>query len=737
MQASTGFEDIDRESLRRAGRMVASVEGMWCGSCAMAVERIIARVPGVTGANISFAGGSALIRWDPARFDLDELLSRVERLGYRMVPLIDSDEMEQRIDAEARSVWMRLAIAVFFGMWSMLGSLALYLDGELASSPEAWWVALVASLAAIPAVTYSAWAFYRAGWRTLIAGVPGMDALVSLGVLSSCLLSAWQLSHGSAHVYVDTATMLVAFLLCGRLIELYARRRNSAAVNALKQAVPETVRIFSEDGSWKDASATDVTIGERVLIYAGERISVDGTVVEGESDIDRALVTGESTPVAIQTGSVVEAGCINLSCPIQVRVDKPHGQRFIDRIGVRMLELFGEKSTVALQAERFARWLIPFALALAATAFLYSYAMHGNAPDAMLRALSVLVAACPCAVGLALPLAYATSAATAARHGILYRDPASMEALAQAKEILFDKTGTLTTGKLEIVDIIPAGAAKENVLYWAGLAEKGIAHPIAFAICAAAQRDLTLPPELRAKVLRHARGTEWQSEDRTYTVLVGAAGWLMSQGITLPSQAEAPDHGGTIVQVALNGQWIGALLLSDTLRDGSADALAVLKQYGLKAKLVTGDTSSASHTVANAVGLGSQQVYAGCSPDRKAEIVQEACKPVVFVGDGVNDSLALAASNCGIAVPGASSAAVATAGIVITGGGMENVVAAWRHARRSLAVVRQNLVFSVIYNAGILGFAATGMVPPAAAAAAMLASSLSVVANAARLTKYR
>lgn len=737
MQASAGFEGIDRESLRRAGRMVASVEGMWCGSCAMAVERIIARVPGVTGASISFAGGSALIRWDPARFDLDELLSRVERLGYRMVPLIASDEMEQRIDAEARAVWLRLAVAVFFGMWSMLGAIALYLDPELAGSREGWWIALIASLAAIPAVTYSAWAFYRAGWRTAIAGVPGMDALVSLGVLASCLLSAWQLSHGSAHVYVDTATMLVTFLLCGRLIELYARRRNSAAVNALKQAVPETVRIFAQDGTWTEARADEVRLGDQVLIYAGERIAVDGTVIDGESDIDRSLVTGEAAPVAIHLGSAVEAGCINLSCPIHVRVEKLHGQRFIDRIGMRMLELFGEKSAVALLAERFARWLIPFAMAVAALAFVYAYASGGDAMDATLRALSVLVAACPCAVGLALPLAYATSAASAAREGILFRDAASMESLAQAKEILFDKTGTLTTGKLEVAEIVAADSDSQKVLYWAGLAETGIAHPIASAIRNAAQLAHELLPESDATIQRHARGSEWQSGDRKNTVLVGARSWLESRGVEVPVRAERSSRSGTSIEVALNRQWIGTLFLQDTVRAGAANAITILQKSGLKAKLVTGDTLGASRVVAGTVGLRPQQVFAGCTPEQKVGVVEQSCKPVAFVGDGVNDALALAAADCGVAVPGASTAAVATAGVVVTGGGMENVVAAWRHARRTISVVRQNLVFSVIYNAGILGFAASGMVPPAAAAAAMLASSLSVMANAARLAKYR
>ena len=296
MQADSPFDGIDRACLQRAGRMVVSIEGMWCGSCALAVERTIAKVPGVTWASTSFAGGSALVRWDPACFDIDQLFARVTRLGYRIVPLVETGEMEQQIDAQARAVWMRLAVAAFFGMWSMIGSLALYLDADLAASTQGWWIAFAAACAALPVVTYSAAAFYRAGWRTLRAGVPGMDALVSVGIVTASALSAWRLAQGSAEVYVDTATMLVGFLLCGRLIELYARRRNSAAVNALRQAVPETARRRGADGTVAEVAVAAVLPGEHVLVYAGERIAVDGLVLEGESAVDRAVVNGESAP---------------------------------------------------------------------------------------------------------------------------------------------------------------------------------------------------------------------------------------------------------------------------------------------------------------------------------------------------------------------------------------------------------------------------------------------------------
>ena len=726
--------DLDRESLQRAGRMVVTIEGMWCGSCAMAVERTIARTPGVTSASTSFAGGSALIRWDPQRIDLDDLFSRVRKLGYKIAPLIEAEEMEARIDTQARAVWIRLAVAVFFGMWSMLGSFALYLDKDFAASAEGWWVALASCLAALPVVTWSAAAFYRAGWRTLRAGVPGMDTLVSLGVVAASGLSVWALLRGSAEVYTDTATMLVTFLLCGRLVELYARRRNSAAVNALRQAVPETARRIGADGTPVDVRACEVQPGDLVLVHAGEGITVDGIVEEGDSEVDTAIVNGESAPLMVGPGSRVVAGAVNLSCRIAVRVEQPYGRRFVDRIGVRMLELFGARSAAASQAERFSRWLLPAALALAVASFAVGFLAHGDATASALRALSVLVAACPCAVGLALPLAYSTSAASAARNGILFRDPASLEALANAREILFDKTGTLTDGRLALAGTIAApGVAESEVLSWAAQAERGIAHPVARAILEAAA-SLVVTDPAAGTAQRYGQGSRWQSIGGECTVLAGNAGFLASHGVALPHPRE--ETGDTRIEVARNGIWIGALLLRDTVRSDAQNALAAFSEKDITLRMVTGDSFDAAVRVASAVGLPQSQVLAACAPERKVDIVEAAGRPAVFVGDGINDALALAGADCGISVQGASTAAVATAGVVIASGGLHQVVAAWRHARRTVRIVRQNLVFSMAYNVLVLGLSTTGTVPPVAAAFAMLASSLSVILNTRRLANF-
>ena len=479
--------------------------------------------------------------------------------------------------------------------------------------------------------------------------------------------------------------------------------------------------------------ASEVQPGDLVLVHAGEGITVDGVVEEGESEVDMAIVNGESAPSFVGPGSRVVAGAVNLSCRIAVRVEQPYGRRFIDRIGVRMLELFGARSAAASQAERFARWLLPAALALAIASFAAGFLAHGDATTAALRALSVLVAACPCAVGLALPLAYATSAASAARHGILFRDPASLEALANAREILFDKTGTLTEGRLALAGTIAApGVAESEVLSWAAQAERGIAHPVARAILESAA-SLAGAQTAAGTAQRYGQGSRWQSIDGKSTVLAGNAGFLASHGVVLPHSQEAT--GDTRIEVARNGIWIGALLLQDAVRSDARDALAAFSEKDITLRMVTGDSLDAAVRIASAIGLPRAQVLAACTAERKADIVEAAGRPAVFVGDGINDALALAGADCGISVQGASTAAIATAGVVIASGGLYQVVAAWRHARLTVRIVRQNLMFSMVYNVLVLALSTTGTVPPVAAAFAMLGSSLSVILNTRRLAR--
>ncbi|ANY15162.1 heavy metal translocating P-type ATPase [Bordetella pseudohinzii] len=712
---------MDMEPARRAGRMVFAVEGLWCASCAMALQRALARLPGITSASVNFTSGSALLTWTPETVDFEQVFERARKLGYGLAPLQAADA--RALPRQARRIRLQLVVAVVFGMWSMLGSWVLYLDEGRLDPGAALAIAWATLLAGLPVVGYAGLDFYRAAWRTLRAGLAGMDTLITLGVAGSLLVSLWELAHGQTRIYIDAATMLIAFLLAGRLIEVHARQESRLAVDALKQLAPETATRL-EAGQPTPRRLDDIAAGDTVLVRANERVPVDGIVLQGESALDRSLLSGESLPAPVGEGQTVLAGSVNLQGALTLRVTAAAGQRRIDFLGLRMLELFGARSSLSETAERFVRLLLPAVLLVALAAF-GRYLWAGQAMDlALIKALGILVAACPCAVGLATPLAYTLACRKAAASDILFRDPASVEALARARVYAFDKTGTLTLGELALTGIrTAAGWSEAQVLGLALEAESVVSHPIASALRRAAQ-ERQLPGTAGATAHRaHARGVSMQAADGAL-IQAGAHDWLAGAA-SLP-----PDTAGSM-HVVRNGVWIGSLRFQDRPRPEARATLAALAAQGRQRWLLTGDSAAATAQLLAALETDFDLVRSALSPEDKAACIRGAS--AVFVGDGANDGLVLASAACGVAIPGASSVAVAAAGVVITRGGISRLLQAQAIARRMLAIARQNLLFSMAYNVAVVAvFFGTGATP-FAAALAMLASSLTVFANTARI----
>ncbi|MDN5873551.1 MAG: cation-translocating P-type ATPase, partial [Sinobacteraceae bacterium] len=598
--------------------MIFSVRGMFCGSCAMAVQRVIEKVPGVLTSNVNFTSGAALVHWDPDDFDFNGLFSRVHELGYELSPLLDSNELNRSLLAQASRIRLQLIIAIFFGMWSMLGSWMLYVGIEAVAGIDPLLVGWTATAFSLPVILYSGLDLYRAGWKTVRAGVPGMDALVSLGVWGSLLLSLWNLSRGSPAVYVDAATMLVTFLLVGRLIEIHARKHNLVAIDALRQLLPETARLVQPDGKKELVPLAAVQAGELVYVQAGERIPIDGLIEVGASQLDASLLTGESLPLMRSVNEQVHAGTVNLQAPLSIRVEKSQGERRIDTLGLRMLELFGAKSSMSRMAERFARLLLPTVAAVALLSLIRHLLMGTPVDYALLASLSVLVAACPCAVGLALPLAFSAGSARASRAGILFRDPASVEALAKARVFAFDKTGTLTTGQLAVANVTSTRLSSDELIRGVASAESGVAHPVADAIVQYARsrgiRDL-FPA---STVERHAAGVRYTTPDEA-AWLVGTQSWLAQQGVrdiaveARPAldTAYAPS---AIVHVSRDGQWEGRIALHDHIRESSLEALEDLRKQGCRTLLVTGDHAPAARWVGEALAFAPEDIHAACGP---------------------------------------------------------------------------------------------------------------------------
>jgi P-type Cu+ transporter len=717
--------------LNVGGSTVVDVRGMWCTSCANAVERVLTRQPGVLDAKVSFTAESAHVQWDPRQTTLARLLEPIARLGYAAVPEEASRDRRAHLAQEIRALQVRLVVAIVFSMWVMPAQWALYLDtAPVMPLAARYGLAVFAGVMTLPVLFYSGWPFLRAAWRTLRAGAPGMDVLVASGALVAFLLSLWRLMTGSAEVYFDAASMIVTLLLAGRLIEHSIRAKATDTVRSLLALPTETVSVMEPDGREHRVLAKRVESGVRVRLQPGERAAIDGVIESGVSTLDRSLLTGEATPVVVAPGDTVEAGSLNGTGALRVRVTAAQGQRRIDAIARAVRQMLARKSASEALAERFTRYLVPLVFIAAGLTFTLGVLRDVAPSVAIEHAMAVLIITCPCALGLATPLALMAGAGRAARSGILFQDVEALEKAAQIDTVFLDKTGTLTQGQPTVVGIHTAPDIREERLLAAAVtAEAGSEHSLARAI-----RDVAQKADERIGAPRAipGYGVVWTGSNADQ-ILVGTRALLEHYGVT--PLAEAP-HQDTTVHVAENGQVLGYLRFADGARRGAGEAITRLSERGIALAVLTGDRSAPALTLARAVGLPPDAVHADQSPEAKAQRILEtraAGHTVAFVGDGLNDGPALAAADFGIAVQNACASSAAAAAVVLADGGIEKLPEVLALARRTARVMRQNLAWAVGYNLLALPLAVSGVVSPALAAGAMVLSSLSVTLNAWRL----
>lgn len=719
------------------GSITLDVRGMWCTSCANAVERVMKRQPGVLDATVSFASESAQLQWDPHVTTLDSIISAAEKLGYACAAEDAGHDRRAHFARIRQDLGLRLAVAVFFDMWVMVAQWTLYLPTEGTLSTAAQYdFALFAGVMCLPIIGWCALPFLRAGWRTLRARAPGMDLLVSLGALGAFSLSLWRLAHGNPAVYFDSAATIVTFLLAGRLIEISVRARSADAVRILLDLPPEHVCVVNADGSEAVMLAKRVAPGNTIRIRPGERIPLDGMVLHGASLLDRSLLTGETQPAKAGCGDAVEAGTLNGDGELIVLVHGAWGARRVDRIAREVRRMLARKTASQTLAERFTRHLVPAICMLAVGACAPGLYRGMAWPAALERAVAVLVITCPCAMGMAVPLALLAGVGRAAREGILFRDVEALEKAGQISQVYLDKTGTLTEGRPTLVNLhLAPGIDRDFLIEMAALAERGSEHPLAKSI-----RSLVSAARLEA--LDRAVGTcravpgsgvEWLGADGA-CLRVGQAAWLAENGVAVPFKS-APH---TLAHVARGDRWLGALAFSDTPRPGVGDAVTRLRMSGLTVSMLSGDAEDVALDIARKVRIPEAQVFAGHSPEDKAHRIhaaQTAGACVMFAGDGLNDAPALAAADLGVAVEGATATSVASAAIVLMGGGIARLDHALLIARHTASAMKQNLVAAAAYNLVAIPLALTGHVSPGMAAALMVASSVSVTFNSARLLR--
>jgi len=719
------------------------IAGMSCASCVTRVEKALLKVPGVSSASVNLATEQATVR-ALSTVPRTSLTAAVEQAGYevRVVPDVQDASGTQAASAATLPTWWPVAIASVLTLPLMAPMLlALFgVDGML----DGWLQLALAT----PVQFWLGWRFYRAAWRAIKAGAGNMDLLVALGTSAAYGLSVYLLlrhgQHGMPHLYFEASAAVITLVLLGKWLEDRAKRQTTDAIHSLNALRPSTARV-QRGGTEVEVPVAEVQIGDLVSIRPGDRVPVDGEVTEGRSHVDESLITGESLPVAKQAGDKVTGGAINAEGLLVVRTLAVGAETALARI-IRLIESAqAAKAPIQRIVDRVSAVFVPVVLGIALLTFLAWLGINGDWEHALINAVAVLVIACPCALGLATPTAIMVGTGAAARRGILIKDAQALEVAHSVTVVAFDKTGTLTEGKPALVDVVPAeGSARHEVIALAAALQQASSHPLALAVTSRARDDrLTVPPVHEAQALA-GRGVAGLVQG--HKLMLGNRRLLNELGVAagdLGAQADALEQEGRTLswlvrQDASGTHLLGLLAFGDTLKSSAAEAVASLHRLNIKTVMLTGDNRGSAQAVGRALGI--QDVRAEVLPGDKAAMVQalrDSGEVVAFVGDGLNDGPALAAASCGFAMAGGADVATETAGVTLMRGDPRLVADALDISRRTYAKIKQGLFWAFAYNVLGIPLAALGMLNPVIAGAAMAFSSVSVVANALLLRRWR
>ncbi|MFP4262996.1 MAG: heavy metal translocating P-type ATPase [Halomonas sp.] len=710
-----------------SGRVHATlaVDGITCAACAWLIEHRLNALPGLASSAVNLSHHRVRVSWDPARLRLSEILAELAAIGYQAQPW-EPDEAQARLQREERMTVRRLIVAAVGMAQVMMFSIPIYVagPGEISADFHALFHWLSFALAT-PVVFFSALPFFRNAARDLRTRVLGMDVPVSIAIGGAYLASGYAVVGGDGEVYFDSVAMFTFFLLFGRYVEARARRRSGHTGNALAGALPLSAIRLTDAGEERILPAGELAAGDRVLVKPGHAVPADGVVEEGESSLDESMLTGEYLPVTRGVDDTVTGGSHNVESPLVVRVT--HAGRDARVAGIVDLtdRAFASRPRLAQMAARMAHL---FVLRLLLVTVGVAAAWWFIDPSRVLWiTLSVLVVTCPCALALATPTALTAGHGQLRRRGVLVTRADAIEALSQVDRVILDKTGTLTTGRMSLVETRPLGGLDEaTARALAAALEARSEHPIARAF--QPFRDATRRAE--AVVSRPGQGLEGQIEGRAWR--------LGTPAFASPQQAPvAPDEGQWLL-LAEAGEPRGWFRLQDQVREDAAEAVAALGELGLAVELLSGDTPAAAEALAARLGIPVAEGSA--SPERKLERIREcqaAGEKVAMVGDGINDVPVLAGADVAIAMNGATDLARTSADAILLSPRLARIPEAVALCRATRRVMRQNMLWSVVYNASAMPLAALGLVPPWLAAIGMSASSLVVVGNALRLNRFR
>jgi len=742
--------------------------GMTCASCAARIEKRLNRLDGVE-AQVNYATETATVVADPA-VTADALVATVEAIGYTATVVAPAGRdagtahdggVAQPVDEhDARLEGLRQRLVACTVLTVPVLVLAMVPRFQF----DSWqWLSL--TLAA-PVVVWGGWPFHKAAWANLRHGAATMDTLISLGTLSAFAWSLWALFLGDAgdpamrmsfdltpslgsgtdELYLEVASVVTVFILAGRWFEARAKRRAGAALRALLELGAKDVAVL-RDGTEVRVPVDQLAVGEVFVVRPGEKVATDGVVEDGTSAIDASLLTGESVPVEVGPGDAVAGATVNAGGRLVVRATRVGADTALAQIARLVTEAQQGKAPVQRLADRIAAVFVPVVVALAVATLGFWISNGAETANAFTAAVAVLIIACPCALGLATPTALLVGTGRGAQLGILIKGPEVLESTRRVDTIVLDKTGTVTTGRMALVDVIPAeGTSRGELLRLVGALEDASEHPIARAVADAARADAVaagsggLPP---VEGFANSRGLGVQGVVEGHGVVAGRTRFLADWGLHLPParQAAVDDaeaRGRTAVAAGWDGEVRGVLVVADTVKASSAEAIASLRALGLRPVLLTGDNERVARAVAAQVGI--DDVVADVLPEDKVEVVrglQAGGAVVAMAGDGVNDAAALAQADLGLALGTGTDVAIEASDLTLVRGDLRAAVDAIRLSRRTLGTIKVNLFWAFAYNVAALPLAATGFLNPMIAGAAMALSSVFVVSNSLRLRGFQ
>jgi len=700
------------------------IGGMSCASCVAHVEKALRRVPGVQEASVNLATERASVVFDPERTSPDQLAIAVEKAGYSAVP----EGADRSREGLADLLFAAALTAPVFAL-------------SMFWHPRPYWANVLLLALATPVVFGAGRRFHVGAWKALRHGSSTMDTLISLGTLAAWGLSAFALlayrgmgdAAVSHHVYFESAAVIVTLILLGKRLEASAKARASQAIRALIGLQPKTARYVGADGETGELPIAMLAPGDVVRVLPGEKVPVDGEVLQGEAHADESALTGESMPVSKRPGDAVSAGTICLNGSLDVEVRRTGAETLLGQIVALVEQAQASKASTQRLADRVASVFVPVVVAIALGTLAGHVALGHGFERAAVAAVAVLVVACPCALGLATPTAVMVGSGRGAELGLLIRDAAAFERAQHLTDVVFDKTGTLTEGALSVTD----SRLDEGALLAAASLEALSEHPIGRAIA-----DLS-PDRLPVEGFLSERGLGVEGRVNGDGWRVGRREWCLTDPSPTPLDALAEQWEGqakTVVWVSRNGLAEGLVALADRPSESAPQAVAALRARGLAVRMITGDNPKTAQAVAAQVGIGPDAVLAGVLPDSKSEAIrtlQTEGRRVAMVGDGVNDAPALARADLGIAVRKATDVAVQTADVILMGRDLLGVATALELSQATFRTIRQNLFWAFFYNVAMIPLAALGGLSPMAAAAAMAFSSVSVVGNSLRLRRFR